>query len=489
MKRNALCIHGHFYQPSREDPLTGFVPPESGAYPYPNWNIRIHEHCYRPNAEMGNFGRISYDAGPTLMGWMIGYDSITFSKIVNQDRENVRRYGVGNAMAQAYHHTILPLAKRQDKEIQVYWGAAEFAYRFGHQPTGMWLPETAVDLESLEILVDHDIEYTILAPWQAAAHDLDVTQPYWVELPSGRKIAVFFFHQELSMRVSFDGGATTNADGFLRNYVLPQYRQNGYAPDEPQMIMIATDGELYGHHQPFRDKFLSYLTGQSVSAAGLDLTFPGLWLKQNPPTRTIKITEYTSWSCHHGVARWGNGCLCTPNSNWKPMLRKGLQEIGDALDAVYVQAASRLVSDPWQLLKEWIHVLQGSVSIADISAVLAGRKLDADELRQLDYLLRAQYNKQRMFTSCGWFFEDFDRIEPRNVVSFAAQAVWWTKLATGIDLSLKALNGLAQTQSWQSGLRADIVFSWQYEKARNHFAGVPASIFRGIEEPCFSCPP
>jgi alpha-amylase/alpha-mannosidase (GH57 family) len=454
MKSKAVCIHGHFYQPSRQDPLTGEVPWEEGSAPFPNWNVRIHEHCYRPNAELGNFGRISFDIGPTLTNWMISQDSLTLAQIVRQDRQNRERYGVGNAMAQAYHHTILPLSNRNDKITQIRWGIADFEYRFGHRPTGMWLPETAVDDESLEIMADCGIEFTILAPWQADSDHLDITQPYRVELNSGKSISVFFYEREISARVSFDALITMNADSFVSDILAPRFRPDS----EPQILIVATDGELYGHHKPFRDKFLARLTDGAIHNSDLELTYPALWLKQHPPTKTIKIRENTSWSCHHGVERWRGPCGCAEHGEWKLNLRRALNGISEELDQVYLQEAQKLIPDVWELRHRYIHVQHGKIRIEDLIAELAGRNLDKDEVRRLDLLLAAQVERQRMLASCGWYFEDFDRIEPRNNVNYAAQAAWLTYAATGIDITSQAVSLLKSVRSWRSGLQGDLVF-------------------------------
>jgi alpha-amylase/alpha-mannosidase (GH57 family) len=191
MTIRSLCIHGHFYQPPREDPITGLIPQEVGAAPYQNWNERIHAECYRPNAELGNFERMSFNIGPTLFRWMESHDPDTYHRILAQDRANLERNGVGNAMAQAYNHTILPLATLADKRTQIKWGIADFTHRFGRKPEGLWLPETAADLETLTVLAEQDIQFTILAPWQGDLDPLDTSEPYRVALPDGRSIAVF----------------------------------------------------------------------------------------------------------------------------------------------------------------------------------------------------------------------------------------------------------------------------------------------------------
>ncbi len=231
----AFCIHGHFYQPPRENPITGQIPVEPGAAPYLNWNEKIDAQCYRPNAQLGNFEQISFNIGPTLMDWLGSHDPSTLASIIEQDQLNVRQYGVGNAMAQSYNHTILPLSSRRDKITQVLWGMADFEYRFGHRPQGLWLPETAVDDETLEVLAECGIEFTILAPWQTGAHNLDSKHPYWVRLKDGKKIAVFFYNQDLSTRISFDPGATENADRFLLEGLLPRYEMRKGRPAGPQL--------------------------------------------------------------------------------------------------------------------------------------------------------------------------------------------------------------------------------------------------------------
>ncbi|HOD05706.1 MAG TPA: DUF3536 domain-containing protein [Anaerolineaceae bacterium] len=470
----SFCVHGHFYQPVREDPLTNEIPEEQGAAPYHDWNERIYAHCYAPNAELGNFERISFNIGPTLFTWLDLHHPETSEMIVTQERRNVERYGVGNAMAQAYHHTILPLARREDKITEVMWGIADFENRFKHTPRGMWLPETAADLQTLEVLADCGIQFTILAPWQAAVDSVDITHPYWVELPNNKRIVVFFYQPELSARISFDPGSTANADDFYNHILLPQF-YGAPTDSAPKFVMMASDGELYGHHQPFRDKFLSRLT--QYSGDGPRPTFPALWLQQNQPTHTMAIREKTSWSCHHGVLRWSGQCGCTPHGEWKTHLRQALNRIAEVVDAQYLAVVKPLLSDPWQLRHQYIRVLLGQLTLADLVELLVGRRLTEHQIIQLDLLLSAQHERQRMFTSCGWFFEDFDRIEPRNVVAYAAQAVWLTNLATGEDFSQKALGWLRPVESWVSGLRADVVFSDRLALTRKFFDRMQPSVW------------
>lgn len=468
-QNHAFCVHGHFYQPVREDPLTGEIPPEQGAAPYANWNERIYDHCYRPNAELGNFERISFNVGPTLFNWMSLYHPQTCEQIVEQENRNLRRYGVGNAMAQSYHHTILPLAPRHDKISEVLWGIADFEKRYGHTPAGMWLPEAAVDEDTLEVLVDCGIQFTLLAPWQAASEGLDITQPYWVELPGSKRIAVFFYQPELSARISFDPGATSNADRFFNDILLPQFRTDAASLTRPQLVVMASDGELYGHHQPFRDRFLAHLTTGAARDSLPRPTYPALWLENNQPRQTMGIRNETSWSCHHGIMRWAGHCGCTPHGEWKAYLRQAVNFLARAVDETYVNHLQPVLDDPWELRHHYIQVLLGNTTLESLIRLKTGRVLPENQLRKIDLLLGAQHERMRMFTSCGWYFEDFDRIEPRNVVAYAAQAVWLTYVATGVDLSTKAQAWFYPVQSWVSGLRADAVFNLRLQKARQYF--------------------
>ncbi len=475
--QKAFCVHGHFYQPVRDDPLTGEIPLEPGAAPFPNWNERIYQHCYRPNAELGNFERISFNIGPTLFNWMSVHHTQTCEQILEQEYRNVKRYGVGNAMAQPYHHTILPLASHHDRVSEVLWGIADFEKRYGHTPSGMWLPEAAVDEETLEVLVDCGMQFTILAPWQAAEEGIDVTQPYWIELPNNKAIVAFFYQPELSSRISFDPAATSNGDVFYHEILASQYRNEAHSQERSQLLVMASDGELYGHHQPFRDRFLSYLTTITPQTGQPRATYPALWLEDHRPTRSMKIRNNTSWSCHHGIMRWAGHCGCTPHGEWKAYLRQAVNFVARAVDEIYVDVAAPLVGDPWELRHHYIQVLLGNTSLQSLIRLLTGRTLPENQLRKIDLLLGAQHERMRMFTSCGWFFEDFDRIEPRNVVAYAAQAIWLTYVATELDLTTNAQAWFYPVQSWVSGVRADAVFNQRLQKARQYFEKMNYSIW------------
>jgi hypothetical protein len=460
----SFCVHGHFYQPPREDPLSGVIPDEVGAAPFPNWNERIHAECYRPNAELQNFERISFNIGPTLAQWMQTYDPPTFQKILAQDQANVRRYGVGNAIAQAYNHTILPLAAHRDKVTQVVWGIEDFRHRFGRLPQGMWLPETAVDLDSLQVMAEYGIQFTILAPWQAATDDLDTSKPYLVNLPGGNMITVFFYNKELSTRISFDAGATVNADHFAQYILLSHFLKE--RAKEPQLILVASDGELYGHHQYFRDRFLARLMDGASNALDLNPTFPALWLKIYSPRQTTRIREYTSWSCNHGVTRWMGTCACTPgNGNWKSQMRFAFEHLAGEVDGLFLEMVKPYISNAWELRNRYIDVILGKCSAEELIGAFTASALTSDQMRRIHLMLEAQRERQRMFTSCGWFHDDFDRIEPKNNVAYAAQAVRLTYLATGIDLESELTADLHRVHSQRSHLRADSIFTRHLRRA------------------------
>ena len=465
MSHFGFCVHGHFYQPSREDPVTGEIPEERGAFPYKNWNELIFNHCYRPNTELENFKKISFNFGPTLLNWMDDHYPDTLEKIISQDNENYQKYGVGNALAQPYHHTIMPLASREDKITQIQWGIEDFKYRFGHHPAGVWLPETAVDLETLDILVDNGIDFTILAPWQADTKNLDITQPYWVKTSSEKKIAVFFYHKDLSTQVSFNPLTTINADVFANHFIMPNLSLNG-DHKKPKFMLLASDGELYGHHQPFRDKFLAHLLNGSLKSRNIDHIYPGLWLKLYPPTDYVEIIDKTSWSCHHGVLRWSTGCDCTPESEWKNSLWNFIYSVSEIVNQVYESEISLFTKDIWTIRHEYIQVLLKKKTAVELIQKILGNGISETDQEKIIHLLNAQYERQRMFTSCGWFFEDFDRIEPQNVLAYAAQAIYLTESVSKVNHMSTLLPLLEKIKSNKSQLNGEVVFKNFYERAK-----------------------
>jgi alpha-amylase/alpha-mannosidase (GH57 family) len=463
MGLKAVCVHGHFYQPPREDPLSGLIPDELGAEPYHNWNERIHKECYQPNAEVGNFEKISFNVGPTLFQWIEAHDPVTYKQIIDQEKRNFQRYGVGNAMAQAYNHVILPLANKRDKVTQIKWGIADFEHRFNHKPLGMWLPETAVDLETLGFLADNDIKFTMLAPWQVDnSEHLKKDQPYLIKLPGNRDpMIVFLYNRELSTSVSFLSEATRNADLFAAQQVLPIFHNSSSAD---QLTLIASDGELYGHHKAFRDKFLSHLLNGAIHQHNLEITYPGRWLLDHKPDQFANIIEYTSWSCHHGVIRWMGECDCTQNATWKAPLRWGLQKLSEELDHHYEVFMGQYTRRKWQLRNAYIHVFLGEIDLDSLLKQYINKTLTNDEKNKIGMILAAQYERQRIFTSCGWFFDSFHRIEPQNNIAYAAQATWLTEQVTGKSLKAYAMGLLRKVKDQRTGLRGDTVFTERYQR-------------------------
>ncbi len=462
----SLCVHAHFYQPPREDPLTSTILDEPSAAPFSNWNEKIYTHCYRPNADMNNFRKISFDVGPTLFRWLEKNKPETYHKILEQERENFQIYQASNAMAQPFYHIILPLANRQDKLTQILWGIRDYQHRFGHTPDGMWLPECAADIETLEILAERDIRFTILAPWQAQAEPLDITHPYWVELPSGNDMVAFFYEGFLSGLISFDPTSTRNADNFVNQRLLPTYPED---KQDESLIMLASDGELYGHHARFRDQFLSHLLDGAANTNGLEAVFPGIWIDKFPIENSMNIHPQTSWSCHHGIERWRGICPCAPDANWKAPLRHALEQLAAAIDQVYLDVTQAYCKDAWQMRNEYINVLLGETQVKELIRSQSQQNIEPLQILKIEKMLTAEDNRLKMFTSDVWFFDRFDRIEPRNAVHFAAYACWLVKQATGIDLTPAAITDLSQVKDTINGLSGERVFRdyWNWLSSQN----------------------
>ena len=450
-----VCVHGHFYQPPRENPFTGEIPREIGAEPWANFNEKINAECYAPNARLGNFRRISFDTGPTLTGWLAGRDPQTLARIVQADRWAVRHRGAGPAMAQSYHHTILPLDAPRDRRTEVRWGIRDFQYRFGRTPLGLWLPETAIDLATLDVLAAEGITYTLLAPWQAASDAIEAGRPYTVALPSGREIAVFFYDAALSGLISFHPEATVSAPRFVHEHLLPRYADGG----APRLMLIATDGELYGHHQPFRDLFLQDLLLRRLPAAGLrGITLEG-YLRLVPEREPVGLREATSWSCHHGVERWQANCACIGGDGaWKGELRALFNRLRDQIDGLTEAAAAGLVHDVWAARDDYVDVVIGVIRPNAWLHRHAARRLTTAEERRVLRLMEAQRYRLAMYASCAFYWEDVARIEPRNAIANALQAVRLVEQVTGARLEADAREELAHITSWRTRqTAADIV--------------------------------
>ena len=329
-----ICIHGHFYQPPRENAWLEVIEVQDSAHPYHDWNERISAECYGPNAAsrilssnnsiikniLNNYTRISFNFGPTLLSWMEMYDKETYDAILEADKESVDRFsGHGSAIAQVYNHIIMPLANRKDKETQVIWGIRDFTYRFKREPEGMWLAETAVDTETLEILAEQNIKFTILAPRQAKSvrkigdanwtsvndHSVDIKRPYFIKLPSGKSITVFFYNGDVSQSVAFNG-LLNDGKRFAKSLIDLFDKDR----DEPQLAHIATDGETYGHHHKHGEMALAYSLDYIEKNKNADLTNYAEFIHKFPATWEAEIHENSSWSCVHGVERWRSNCGC-----------------------------------------------------------------------------------------------------------------------------------------------------------------------------------
>jgi alpha-amylase/alpha-mannosidase (GH57 family) len=434
-----VCVHGHFYQPPRENPWTGKVEREASAAPFHDWNERITFECYAPNAAAGNYARISFNFGPTLLSWLEREAQEVYEGILASDRESRARFcDHGSAIAQAHSHMILPLANSRDKRTQIRWGVTDFERRFGRRPEGMWLPETAVDLETLERLADEAIRFTILAPHQMRAFrrlgesewrtdhpgDVDTRRPYAAALPSGRRIAIFFYDGPASNAIAF--GELARGGEALANRLTGLLAKS----PEPQLASVATDGETYGHHFKGGDRVLAEALAAVEARGDARLTNFGEYLAANPPDFETEIAENTSWSCTHGVGRWRENCGCATGEHpgwtqsWRAPLRGALDWLRDELAARFESAGREIFRDPWTARDESLPVLSGGPEEAEgFFRAHAARDLSAEERRTALHLLQMQRDAMLMFASCGWFFDDPAGLETRQVLRFAARAI------------------------------------------------------------------
>lgn len=447
-----LVIHSHFYQPPRTDPFTGRIPREPSAAPYANWNERITAECYAPNAEAGNFERISFNLGGTLARWLDEHAPPTYERIVAAEQNYRKTRSAGNGVAQPVHHTILPLARRRDKICQIRWGIASFKHRFGHEPLGMWLPEMAVDYETLEILAAEGIRFTILSDEQVRG-DLTIGGgPYRVRLPGGGEIAdlaVFVRDRHLSNALSFGMPDPARADDWLRDQV--SWRCHNRDAAVAPLLLIATDGETFGHHHRQGIETLSRILSAG-DAHGYELTTLGRYLRQNPPQAELEIIEHTAWSCGHRLDRWVIGCGCTPgDSRWKSALRRALDNLACDLDQSYVCETQKLGLKPWPLRDSYIALVLGQVDGPTLLSENGLSRLSRTEQNRLLWLLESQFYRQRMYASCAFFFEDLARLEPRYAIANGVRALALTLYATGDDLSHSFRRDLGVAVSTRTG--------------------------------------
>ncbi len=473
-----ICIHGHFYQPPRENPWLEAVELQDSAYPYHDWNERITAECYGPNTAarildgkgrivriVNNYATMSFNFGPTLLAWLANQDRAVHRAILDADRESQARYsGHGSAIAQAYNHMILPLASARDKHTQVLWGLRDFEHRFGRPSEGMWLPETAVDLETLDIMAGLGVKFTILSPSQArrvrasgarswrdvSGSRIDPSTAYRVRLPSGRAIDVFFYDAPISWGIAFD-------DLLVRGENLARRLAGAFSDqrDGPQLVHIATDGETYGHHRPHGDMALAYALHHIESAGLACLTNYGEFLERHAPKHEVEIIPGTSWSCAHGLERWRSECGCNSGmhggwrQHWRAPLREALDWLRDTLAPRFESAGGDLFRDPWEARNEYIRVLldRSPDNVAEFLSRLARRPLAAPEKVRALQLLELQRQTMLMYTSCGWFFDELSGIETVQILQYAGRALQLARLLGGEDLEEGFLSRLEKAPS------------------------------------------
>ena len=449
-----VCIHCHFYQPPRENPWLEAVESQDSASPYHDWNERITNECYRPNGAsrmldghgritkiVNNYSRISFNFGPTLLSWMEERAPQAYEQVLKADRESQQIFsGHGSAIAQAYNHLILPLANSRDKRTQIVWGIRDFQHRFGRDPEGMWLPETAVDLETLKILSSLGVKFTILAPHQAGkvrtdkgqnwinlnGQGIDSRRAYACNLGSGRSIGLFFYDGVVSRAVAFEKLLFSGEN--LARRLTGRFDPEG---DSAQLIHIATDGETYGHHHAHGDMALAYALAYIERNKLGRITNYSEYFSQHPPSQEVEILERTSWSCMHGIARWESDCGCNSGSNgqwkqaWRRPLREAMDWLRDELATLYEVGAKALLRDPWTARDEY------ASAVIDRSAGTVDRFLDEHTVRDLSAeetvralrLLEMQRHLMLMYTSCGWFFDEPTGPETVQVLQYAGRAV------------------------------------------------------------------
>lgn len=475
-----ICIHGHFYQPPRENAWLEYVEWQDSAYPYHDWNERVTAECYMPNTSsrildgegditqiVSNYARMSFDFGPTLLSWMEKSNPDVYRAIIEADRQSREHFsGHGSAMAQAYNHIIMPLANHRDRYSQVLWGIRDFEHRFGRKPEGMWLPETAVDLETLDIMAELGIKFTVLAPHQAkrarrtgtekwndvSKSNIDTTRAYLTKLPSGRQISIFFYDGPISNAVSFED-VLKSGDIFVKRLtdVFSEKRHH------PQLVHIATDGETYGHHHRFADMALAFALHHIEANKLAKITNYGEFLEKHPPTHEVEIIEKTSWSCMHGIDRWwsDDGCATGAgshpdwNQKWRTPLRNAFDWLRDTLAQRYEEKAAQLLKDPWDARNGYIDVIldRSPESVAEFFGKYASHDLSEAERITALKLLEMQRHAMLMYTSCGWFFDELSRPEPVQVIQYAGRVVQLAQELFGDGVEESFLKILEQAKS------------------------------------------
>jgi alpha-amylase/alpha-mannosidase (GH57 family) len=473
-----ICIHGHFYQPPRENPWLEAVELQDSAYPYHDWNERIAAECYAPNAAsrildadnrieqiVSNYARISFDFGPTLLAWMAAKAPQVYRAVLEADRESRKNFsGHGSAMAQAYNHMILPLAARRDKRTQVLWGIRDFESRFGRKPEGMWLPETAVDLETLEILAAAGLRFTVLSPHQASrirslssrawrdvkGGKIDPSTAYLHRLRSGRTISLFFYDGPISRAVAFENLLERGEN--LANRLAGAFSETR---TWPQLVHMATDGETYGHHRRHADMALAYALHYIESRHLARLTNYAEFLQKYPPTQEVRIVEDSSWSCIHGVERWRANCGCNSGGHpgwsqeWRGPLREALDWLRGRLASEFETRGAALFADPWRARDAYIDIVldRSPASVERFLQEHVRAGLSRGERIRALKLLELQRHAMLMYTSCGWFFDEISGIETVQVIQYAARALQLAEELAGDGLEADFLDRLERAKS------------------------------------------
>ncbi|MGO9210594.1 MAG: DUF3536 domain-containing protein [Terriglobales bacterium] len=492
-----LCIHSHFYQPPRENPWLEAVELQDSAYPYHDWNQRITAECYAPNAAsrlldgsnritkiVNNYARISFNFGPTLLSWLEENSPGAYQKILDADQESQARFsGHGNAIAQAYNHMILPLASRADKYTQVLWGIRDFERRFRRQPEGMWLPETAVDTETLEVMTHLGIRFTVLAQgqsrrarkigsrvWKNVQGVIDPSRAYRLRLPSRRVITLFFYDGPISQAVAFEG-LLDNGGRFVERLL------SGFSDARtwPQLMHIATDGETYGHHHKYGEMALAYALDHIETHKLAKITNYGEFLEQHPPTHEVEIVEKSSWSCIHGIERWRADCGCSSggrpgwNQQWRAPLRQALDWLRNELTPKFERKAATLLKAPWLARNDYVEVLldrtpenQERFLEKHARATEQPGPVPSDDKVAILKLMELQRHAMLMYTSCGWFFDELSGIETVQVIMYAARAVQLAQELFGDHIEEHFLEKLALAPSniSQYGAGSDLYRKW-----------------------------
>ena len=470
----AIVVHGHFYQPPRENPWLESVEVQDSAAPFHDWNERVTAECYAPNTAarrvddgnrvldiVNNFEKISFNIGPTLFAWLERHRPDVYAKIIAADRASVAARGHGNAIAQVYNHMIMPLATRRDKVTQVRWGIEDFRARFGREPEGLWLPETAVDNESLEVLAEAGVKFTVLAPhqayqiraldaeaWEDVSGGIDPSRAYLWRGPRGLSLALFFYDGPISRAIAFER-LLERAENLV-SWLNAAFSD---ARTWPQLVHCATDGETYGHHSRFGEMALAAAVQQIEAEGTAALTNYGAFLAANPPTHEVEIREQTSWSCAHGIERWRSDCGCRTRGDWhqrwRAPLRDALDWLRDQIDPLFEGRASAHLKDPWAARDEFATVLldRSPGRLEAFFATHARGQLEPAARVEARRLLELERNRLLMYTSCGWFFDEISAIEPAQILRYAAMALQYLNDLGGGRLEDEFVRRLAAAPS------------------------------------------